>query len=517
MSRSIYVFLFLYLIILGKLIAQRTIDSPFSRKKMKKDLIVFNQVREAANSGVYKYRAKSEIDSIYQWAESQIDSVNTYREFYKIICSINSFEGSLHNELFLPKKVNKALRSETVGYFPYPIKVIGGEITINYQSGEFPLGSQIMSIDGEDSESILKKLYKYYPTDGFSINGKKSGIDENFSKYYRLQYGQREKLSVVFENSGKVFTKIIPTISYKEYYNRFEDRHSRKIDRYSYQPYKDLIEAKDAYMFDIIDSVGILTINSFLIGWHKNDPKHKKYLNFLDSTFLLIKEKQIENLIVDIRHNGGGSDPNDMVTYSYFAKRDFLENTDAWISFQKIPYWKYIRGEVSFFMRPIEKYYSNKSIKRAFPIEKESKFYQSPKDQDKIPRNPNSKSFHGNVYLLIGPRTASAGSLFGAMLASNENTTVIGEETQGGYYGHNGHIPIRYRLPKSKIKFMFSIVNLEQDVTNKENQPFGSGVMPDILVHQSREDFIENKDTILNYAINTIKSRRVLLHKQLAE
>lgn len=265
------------------------------------------------------------------------------------------------------------------------------------------------------------------------------------------------------------------------------------------------MEAKNAYNFHLDDSIGILTINSFLIGWHKDDPKHKKYLTFLDSTFSLIAENQIHDLIVDVRHNGGGSDPNDMITYSYFAKRTFVENKDAWISFQKIPYWKYIRGEVSFFERPVEKYYSNKGLKKSFPIEREFKFYQSPNDPDKIPRTPDPKAFDGNVYLLIGPRTASAGSLFAAMLANDENTIVIGEETQGGYYGHNGHIPIRYRLPKSKIKFMFSLVNLQQDVTKKENQPLGSGVMPDIFIYQSKKDFLENEDTVLNYTIDKIK------------
>lgn len=108
---------------------------------------------------------------------------------------------------------------------------------------------------------------------------------------------------------------------------------------------------------------------------------------------------------------------------------------------------------------------------------------------------------------MISPRVASAGSLFAALSASEENTVVVGEETQGGYYGHNGHTPIHYTLPKSKLKMYFSIVNLEQDVPKKENQPIGSGIMPDYKIGQSYEDFIKNEDTQLNYILELIKKK----------
>ncbi len=50
---------------------------------------------------------------------------------------------------------------------------------------------------------------------------------------------------------------------------------------------------------------------------------------------------------------------------------------------------------------------------------------------------------------------ASAGSNFAALLVNDSTTTSIGEETAGGYYGHNGHIPLAYVLPKSKIRTFF--------------------------------------------------------------
>jgi len=101
--------------------------------------------------------------------------------------------------------------------------------------------------------------------------------------------------------------------------------------------------------------------------------------------------------------------------------------------------------------------------------------------------------------LLIDPTVASSASLFATMVVENTNTIAIGEETMGGYYGNNGHSSLEYKLPKSKIEFYFSVVNLEQDVVTKDNQKYNSGIIPTIEVVQSFEDFLTNKDTQLNF------------------
>ncbi|KKL14673.1 hypothetical protein LCGC14_2513290, partial [marine sediment metagenome] len=83
-----------------------------TQKKMKKDFEIFKKIRLSANSGLYKHRTKQEIDSIYNWADKQIYQSSTYREFYNIICQLTDFEGSLHNDTGLPKKLNQSLNNE---------------------------------------------------------------------------------------------------------------------------------------------------------------------------------------------------------------------------------------------------------------------------------------------------------------------------------------------------------------------------------------------------------------------
>lgn len=501
MNKSTYVSLFL--LIIFQISCSQSIDNSFSQEKMLKDLELFKNIRLEANSGLYKYRTKQEIDSIYSWAKNEIKDSSTYLDFYNVILQLTDFEGSLHNDTSLPTKISEALQDESNGYFPYPLKYIENKWIINFDKGAIPLGAEIIAINNERIEDIIKNLNKYYTTDGINITGKRIGLERNFSNYYRLNYGLKNQFVIEYKTriSKAVKKEKLSSISYSDFYKNVSRRYSRPFDTFNYRDWKE----NETYNFKTINNqTGILTINDFGLGGEK-DPRHLRYLSFLDSVFTTIKQNKINNLIVDVRYNGGGTDPNDLVTYSYLTQRNFSENKQAWISFKKIPYLKYVYSKVPAFLRPLGVGKYNKEYQKEFPKEVNGKFYQDAFNNDRRIRTPNKNAFNGNVYLLISPRVASAGSLFAAMVAGNKNTVVIGEETMGGYYGHNGHTKLGYILPKSKIETFFFSVNLEQDVPKKENQIYNRGIMPDTNVTQSFDDYLNQKDTQLKFTLALIE------------
>lgn len=501
MNKITYLSLFFFTI--SNIIYSQSIDDSFSQKRMQKDLEVFKNIRLKANSGIYKYKTKKQIDSIYNWAEKEVKKSSTYRGFYNIICQLTDFEGSLHNDTYLPKKISQSLKNEKSGYFPYAVKWIENKWIINYDKGKIPLGAEIISINNKKIEDIIINLYKYYTTDGINTTGKRIGLEYSFSKYYRLYYGLKSQFIIKYKtrNSREVKVSTFKSIGNKEYYKNIKNRYSKPFDDVNYKDWQE----DEIYNYKSIDKeTGILTLNSFSIG-NKKDPRHLKYISFLDSIFYSIKKNNIKNLIIDVRYNGGGTDPNDLVSYSYLTNRNFSENKQAWISFNKIPYLKYIESNIPSFLRPLGVGKYNKEFQKEFPKEENNKFYQNSSNSDHKIRKPNKNAFNKNVYLLISPRVASAGSLFAAMVAGNENTIVVGEETMGGYYGHNGHTGLDYILPKSKIGISFSVVNLEQDVPKKENQIYNSGIIPDHNITQTYEDYLNQKDTQIEFVFDLIK------------
>jgi hypothetical protein len=392
--KNILFTIFTFFLLSFSLFAQNSIDDSFSQKKMQKDLELFKNIRKKANSGLYKYRTKNEIDSIYNWAENQIEKSSTYRDFYNIIWELTDFEGSLHNGLSLPKKINTSLRVEQTGYFPFPLKLIEGKLRMNMDSAQIPLGAEIISINNTPIKDILPNLYKYYTTDGFNKTGKTIGINGSFSYYYRLHYGQQEQFLVTYKiaESDEILTQTIQSVSYQKRLENFVDkRHSLTYDKNSYLSRR----IDKAYYFEMLENdIAKLTLNSFTIGQNAKDPIHIRYTEFLDSVFTLLKEKKVTNLIVDVRHNEGGNDPNDLVTYSYLSSRNFRENKQAWVSFKKIPYWKHIKGEVPFYLKPIAKIIYTKQLRKEFPLEKEGKYYQDSTSNDQQIRTPKPRLFN---------------------------------------------------------------------------------------------------------------------------
>ncbi|MHC5354173.1 S41 family peptidase [Myroides sp. LJL115] len=122
---------------------------------------------------------------------------------------------------------------------------------------------------------------------------------------------------------------------------------------------------------------------------------------------------------------------------------------------------------------------------------------------------PSKDAFQGDIYLLISPAVASAASLFAAMLSSEPSTITIGEESMGSYYGQNGHTSLDYKLPYSKIITSFSVDNITHDVLPRSIQIKDRGIMPDIEVHSTLEDFLSHKDTPLDYTLELIENKRI--------
>ena len=471
-----------------------------SPKAMHEDLTVFRKIREQANSGFDRYRTKKQLDSIYDWAFSQIRTQKNSLDFYKIIAVLTDFEGSLHNSTKLPHPLHDYLPKDK-GYFPLPMKLIDGKAIANNENAVIPVGSEILTINGKDIHRIMTECFKYCTTDGYNTTQKKLwSMERDFATNLILEEGIAESFNVTYKlpKSDKILRKVLQSESLRA--SRNEKLHSA--------PYDSLLHYRKQkkYSLQILNNdTALLNIRIFNIGGNAQDVEHLRYVQFLDSIFSKFKtENTIKNLIIDIRNNPGGTDPNETKTFTYLAEKPFYENKSAYINFVKIPlaaYYNYDSTDPE--NQELGRLQFEKELSEEFTTEKEGKYYQN---ENKNPVwMPDSNAFKGNMYVLINPNVASAASNFAALVKGNTNAVFIGEETTGGYYGHNGHTPMEYVLPNSKIVTRFSIVNLNQYVPARKDQPVGHGVLPDYEVMQSFEDFMSNTDTQLNFALRLIK------------
>ncbi len=475
-----------------------------SIKEMHEDLEVLLNIHESANSGLYAYRTKQQIDSIYSWAFESIKDPMRITDFFKIMLHLADFEGSVHNYTEPDLELMNFLNRQK-SFFPFPLMYIEGQIIFDGRSAPIPPGSRIISINGIKDTQLMQSFYKYYPSDGYSITRKISAsVDKSFGINYLLEYGLSDEYLVEYRlpKTTSIKKVILSAVI-------LDQREKNIKNRYS-APITSLIDFKTQppYSFRMVkSSVGLLNLRWFGMVTGEDDPAFPSYVQFLDNVFVKLKENNVSNLIIDIRNNPGGSDPTFEQPVMYLTDQNFKENLKAEIVFDPycIPFEKYFWGvSTAQPMDSISIKIGKEFLKNRFPLYRNGISLQNSKYNPTY--YPKSPQFDGNLYLLINENVASAASHFASLVKGYvKNVTIIGVETSGGYYAHNGHSPLVYKLPNSGIKTQFSIVNLEQDAPKKEDQPKARGIIPDFEVWPSLNDFLLQKDTQMEFTFKLIE------------
>lgn len=57
------------------------------------------------------------------------------------------------------------------------------------------------------------------------------------------------------------------------------------------------------------------------------------------------------------------------------------------------------------------------------------------------------------------------------------------------------------RTIKFKLRLSFSTINLEQDVTQLPGEKYGDSIIPDIKITQIHSDYLDHKDSHINFAL----------------
>jgi len=207
--------------------------------------------------------------------------------------------------------------------------------------------------------------------------------------------------------------------------------------------------------FDIFEdsSTAIMTIQTFIYY-----DQVEMFKDFLEKSFFEIKEKKIRNLILDLRGNDGG-DP--------FCAAPLL----SYLEPKPKPYFAESYG---------------KYVQLAVPI-------------------PLAEhNFKGKLYTLIDGRCNSTNGHFCALLQYHKIGEFIGTEG-GATYKCNAGKNTQIDLNKTGIMLYFGRSTYTAAVKNMDKT---HGILPDHFVEQTYKDFLNNKDTVLEYTVDLIKSRK---------
>lgn len=472
------------------------LNGQFSSNQFIEDLRTFRSIREKANSGLYVYRSQKQVDSIYQQAEEEARNCKNIFDFYKVIAKLTGFEGSCHNYTDLPNHASYYL-TQKPEYLPITLKNIDGRLLQDSKGIAVPLGAEILSINGVSATEMIRRFSQYYFSDGYSMPYKETtGFERGMLDKFYIEFGNHKNYVIQYKWNGVVKEVSLPGIRLENFKKLQESRHSLDSD-------KKMLSEKYSFSKEG-EGVYRLSLRGFDFATGKEDPAYKKFSVFLDQMMETLDQEKIQNLIIDLRGNTGGTGALYEKVFSYLTQRPFRDSHYAYTQFNEVPLEEKLVITPLFLSNGVQdKHGLNTYLKQLYPKSDQGKYYWA---DDKNPSvMPNERTFKGQLYLLVDQRVASAASHLASLIKSYTNAIVIGKETVGGYYEHNGHLPLVYELPNTGIQTGFSIVHVIQDAQNLPDQKRGQGVIPHIKIQQTDQEFLDQTDVYLKKVSELIK------------
>lgn len=225
----------------------------------------------------------------------------------------------------------------------------------------------------------------------------------------------------------------------------------------------------DSFYYDFIDeTTAYFQLNSMLIDQSVAYP-------YFDSFFAEVTRRDIQNLIVDLRYNGGG------YSTTGFLFQSFLE-TD-----KPIKSWRWWHRNSDFVRRisPALSFLNSNSV--------ESRLLE------RIAFGGRDNRFKGKVYVLVGYNTYSAATIWSGSLIDNGQYIVVGEPSSQKPDFYASVWP--FQLPVSRLTGQISTgQHLRPDRTRKDDPV----LYPQVHIPLLPEDVLAGRDSVLDWVLDDI-------------
>ncbi len=344
----------------------------------------------------------------------------------------------------------RTLREESV-FLPLRVHFVGNRVFVadaSLASEKITTGAEILSINNQPVQEIVSEIFGHLSGDGFIESGKRLQCQRYFHVYYNL----------FVDPVSEDFDIVTVFDSHQGREVKLKGRSLEEVERLPpmYQPDTQLLlRHRENYSY-------------MKIGAFYNVPN---YESFLSQSFGELREREVENLVLDLRQNGGGTDNYGALLVSYFAREEFG------------------------YFHEIEVTPSYKGYGR---VVVEDEKYLMMSHQGLGIWKPQQNRFRGKTYLLVDGGCFSTCADVATLLDFHELAVLIGEETGGGYDGNTSGYSERIVLPHSKIS-----VNLpmwKYTTANLGHRYFGKGALPAYRILPTVEDKEQGQDPALEKA-----------------
>lgn len=473
--------------------------------ELKQDFTLMKRALKELHPGLYRYSTPELMGERFDEFEAKLSAPMREDRFLVLISQFLAELKCGHTYVNPLNQKKEVFERFTGGrtYLPFYFRVKGLwelVVTENASREEIPPGSRILSINGVETEDIVRKLFSVVSVDGrgagfereaaLEVTRNNASVPSLFDIYFPLLYPSIDgtfTIEAVTPDSIVRRSFVVHAITKNE-------RTAEMEKRYGKAPGFD-----DGWKFRFLeDGTGYLRIDHF-ITWRLGFD----YRKFLADSFRELKSKGTRNLIIDIRNAEGGDSSvvNEMLRY--------LHNEPFSCDSDFRTYFRTAKAD-PILLKNAEIY--DEELKAALSSGVPAEFYRDGKNGlfeflgpdancDKI--EPFNNRFRGKVYLLVGPSNASAAFTLAKRIEEADLATLVGRRTGGNIAGFNGGTYIFFRLPNSGFEFDIPFfAYLPED----EEKIIDRGIVPDIGAESSARDIAEGRDGVLERVLALIKA-----------
>ncbi len=343
------------------------------------------------------------------------------------------------------------------------------------------IGRQVVEVNGFSADSLRKLIAKSIKShdalvrsnyesalafNGFTVL---QGLDD-FKGKYNLVLDGGEKVSFGMTSSRDKYSDIGGVIKYMNT-NRYQSLYDTRM---------------------INDSVAYLGIFSFQLS----ETTTEEIASFVDS----VSKAKVDNLIVDVRNNGGG----DAEVLSRLASL-FLKDTLHLASYGKVnsdTTYKSLKYSMN--------YDENMTIFGDFEGREAMQGFSQ---GDNAYYAPSADSIHygGRLYILTNENSISAATLFPSIMVRAHRGVSVGRETRTAYHYMTAMKFADIVLPNTQQPLTIPMVQSVFDTVRNSRVPYGRGLLPDYPVELTHSEILyKSGDTILNHTLKLIEQGKYL-------
>lgn len=432
-------------------------DVPILRRlspaQMEEDLFALTEELASQHGGLLRYTRQEEMDAAFGELLYETSEERSVLEFYRLVCGLIASIGCGHTGVSLPAlDATAALAAR--GLLPLEIFLRGERAYVRRALGEgvlAPPGTEILSIDGKEIGAIRRIAFSRMSADGFIETGRERELEEDFAELYGLLVDD--------VRTGPFRLRLAGTPGMLELDGLPRDRHAQARTASTSRPVMTLELHED-------ESLALLAISTF------GDPGggEPSFPEQLEDSIQRVRAAGIENLVLDLRGNGGGRDMYGALVVSYLSPKPFryferIEVTDAYEG----------QGE------------TRREAGRRLMLSHPGLQLQQ----------PAAGRFTGTVFVLTDGWTFSTAADVATVAHHLQLATFVGEETGGGYDGNTSGVSSGIQLPHSGLsvnvpRWMYTTANLGHAY-------LGRGVPPDHFVPGTIAQALSGADAQLDF------------------